>query len=90
VVIKSSVFWHITLFSPLEADPFEGTFRLYIQGNRNKQLLDIFLSHFSTLKMEAIISSETIWHCLKEDRRQSGHFRQTIFLSKNAWKNSLS
>jgi hypothetical protein len=48
---KSTIFWDMTLCSPLSFNRrFEGTYRLHLQGRRNKS---------STLKMKAICSSET-------------------------------
>jgi hypothetical protein len=38
VVMKSSTFWYITPFSPLEVNRhFGGTFRLHLQGRRINQ-----------------------------------------------------
>jgi hypothetical protein len=67
---KSAIFWNITPCSPLSVNRrFGGTYRLHLQGLKNKLsnhsachlLSRWFLAEviFSTLKMEAICSSET-------------------------------
>jgi hypothetical protein len=70
VVMKSTIFWDITPRSPLIVNRrFGGTYCLHLQGRKNKPskkpachlLSHWFLAQliFSTLKMEAICSSET-------------------------------
>jgi hypothetical protein len=66
VVMKSIIFWDVTPCSPLSCDRrFEGTYRLHLQGRRNNfslppaYLLVRAEIISSTLKMEAICSSET-------------------------------
>jgi hypothetical protein len=72
-VMKSSVFWDITLCSPLKVNrPFGGTYRLHRQGRkicqarnqRESRWKPVFtlvscLAYPSTLEMEATCSSET-------------------------------
>jgi hypothetical protein len=51
--MKSTIFWNIRECSPLKFDPrFGGTYRLHLQGKKPA-------AYSSTLKMEAICSSET-------------------------------
>jgi hypothetical protein len=73
--MKSTIFWDITPCSPLSVNRrFGGTYSLQLQGRKNKlrkkpawkQMASTFYSppdfcsgYFSTLKMEAIFSSET-------------------------------
>jgi hypothetical protein len=54
--MKSSIFWDITPCSPLKADRlFGGIYRLHLQ---QAFTLVSYLAYSSTLKMEAICSSE--------------------------------
>jgi hypothetical protein len=57
VIMKSTIFWDLMPCSPLKANRrFGGTYRLRLQDRRiNKQ----DSAYSSTLKMEAICSSET-------------------------------
>jgi hypothetical protein len=65
--MKSIIFWDMTPCSPLSLNlRFGGTYRLHLQGRRNRLILlaTCLLAGFSepissTLKMEAICSSET-------------------------------
>jgi hypothetical protein len=66
VVMKSTIFWYITQCSPLKVNRrFRGTCRLHLRISREKyepcHLLSRWLSFsaYSSLKMEAICSSET-------------------------------
>jgi hypothetical protein len=73
VVMKSSIFWHITSCSSLKVNRhFGGTYYLHLQGQRISQeistnetlfvtcfMLVSCLAYSSTLKMEVICSSET-------------------------------
>jgi hypothetical protein len=67
--MKSAIIWDTTPCSQLSVNrPFEGTYRLHLQGRKNKfskkpachLLLRWFLAEliFSTLKVEVICSSE--------------------------------
>jgi hypothetical protein len=63
--MKSIIFWDMTPCSLLScARRFGGTYRLHLQGRRNRQACRLLARWFaepisSTLKMEAISSSET-------------------------------
>jgi hypothetical protein len=69
VVMKSIIFWDMTPCSPLSVNRrFGGTYRLRLQGRRNmfskkpaSKLATCFLAELtsSTMKMDAICSSET-------------------------------
>jgi hypothetical protein len=63
VVIKSIIFWDMTLCSPLSFNRrFSGTYRLHLQGRRNrfsKIQQAQMAGRIIRLKMEAICSSET-------------------------------
>jgi hypothetical protein len=83
VVMKSTIFWDITPCSLLKVNRrFGGTYRLHLQGRRTSRASNLppaftLVScsvHSSTLKMEAICSSETsidfqrtTWHCISEE-----------------------
>jgi hypothetical protein len=84
VVMKSDIVWDITSCSPLKVNRrFGGTYRLYLQGRdinqaRNQRSRSVFhllsrwfLSQliFSTLKMEAMCSSETSVDTQRTTRR---------------------
>jgi hypothetical protein len=59
VVMKSIIFWNITPCSPLRVNRrFGGTYRLHLQAPLATCFHAGFLAYFSTLKMEAICSSE--------------------------------
>jgi hypothetical protein len=65
VVMKTIIFWDMTLCSPMSFNRrFGGTYRLHLQGRRNRfshLLVRWFVEPISsTLKMEAICSSETL------------------------------
>jgi hypothetical protein len=60
VLLKSIIFWDITPCSPLSVNRcFRGTYRLHLQGWRNK-FSKKPASKQATLKMEAICSSKTL------------------------------
>jgi hypothetical protein len=74
VVIKSTVFWNITLCSPLNVNRrFGGKYRLHIQGRRisraRNQRESRWQAYSCTLKMEAICSSETLVDIQRTTRR---------------------
>jgi hypothetical protein len=64
VVMESTIFWDITPCSPLKFNRrFGGTYRLHLQGLLATCFhAGFLLAYFSTLKMEAICSSETTFH----------------------------
>jgi hypothetical protein len=59
--MKNTFFWDVTPCSPLRANRLLGRYRLHLQGWKNKLFSLWFLAQLilSTLKMEAISSSET-------------------------------
>jgi hypothetical protein len=77
--MKSIIFWDMTLYSPLSFNRrFGGTYRLHLQGRRNRfskpATCHLFARWFaerisSTLKMEAISSSETSVETQQTTRR---------------------
>jgi hypothetical protein len=83
VVMKSTIFGDITPCSPLKVNRrFRGTFRLHLQGRRisrgrsqrerwQVETLVFCSAYFSTLKMEAICSSETSVDTQRTTRRIS-------------------
>jgi hypothetical protein len=69
VVMKSIIFWDMTPCSPLNCTRrFGGTYRLHLQGQLATCLLAGLLN-YSTLKMEAIRSSETSGAIQRTTRR---------------------
>jgi hypothetical protein len=68
VVMKSTIFWDIMPCSPLKVNRrFGGIYHLHLQDQRisrarnqhESRAVGFLLGYFSTLKMEAIYSSET-------------------------------
>jgi hypothetical protein len=93
VVIKSTIFWDITPCSPLGVNRrFGGTSRLHLQHRRTSRARARFCfppafamvscsAYSSTLKMEAIISSETLVDTQRTTRRyitEDGTLHQCI------------
>jgi hypothetical protein len=91
--MKNSIFWDAALCSPVKVKiPFGKTYRLHLQGRRvsqarnqhevnSKQISSCcHLAYYSTLKMEAICSSETLvdfhritQHWISRDRNLRSH-----------------
>jgi hypothetical protein len=89
VIMKSIIFWNKMPWSPLSVNRgFGGTYSLHLQGRRNKlskkpacQLLACwFLAELisSTLKMEAICSSETSVDTQRTTRRHIPNFKELV------------
>jgi hypothetical protein len=78
---KSTIFWDITLSSPLSVNRrFGGTSHLHLQGRKNKlnKILSLKAGDkqkfiFSTLKMEAICFSETSVYSHRTTQRYTLH-----------------
>jgi hypothetical protein len=71
LALKSIIFWDMMPCSPLSCTPrFGGTYHLHLQGRRQATcLLTGLLNYSSTLKMEAICSSETSGATQRTTRR---------------------
>jgi hypothetical protein len=92
--LKSFVFWHLTPCSPVKANGcFGGTCRLHLQGRARNQacfMLVSRLAYSSTLKMEAICSSETSVDVHRNARRYIPEDRALHNHRCNNLKSSIS
>jgi hypothetical protein len=72
--VKNIVFWDVAPCRSCVTPRFGGTYRLYIQGRKNPQARNqreqVPTADFSTLKMEAIPSSETSVYTAQHPKKQ--------------------